>query len=260
MTNSTGRAGTAEDSPPPKPTVLAVSSTPFQAAAVFGSQLGQAEAYVRLLADTGISHGLIGPREAPRLWDRHVLNSAVVAPLFDVGATVADIGSGAGLPGIPLAIARPDLQLTLVEPLQRRVFWLRATLEELGLTNVTVHHGRAESLWSAGGFTYATARAVAATAELARITLPLLSENGRLHALKGDRAELELTRDQGALAALGAVDWQITRWGAGVVEPETVVLSVMVGTAAAGRSGSSSGVQKRRSGKRSSDPRRTGIR
>ncbi len=237
-----------------------VRSTPVQAAAVFGSRLGQAEAYVRLLADTGISHGLIGPREAPRLWDRHVLNSAVVAPLFSRGATVADIGSGAGLPGIPLAIARPDLQLTLVEPLQRRVVWLRATVEELGLTNVMVHHGRAESLWSTGGFAYATARAVAATAELARITLPLLSENGRLHALKGDRAELELTRDQRALTALGAVDCQITRWGAGVVLPETVVLSVTVGSAAAGSSGWSPGVEKRRSGRRSVARRGTGKR
>lgn len=250
-------AGADREGPPLTPTVPV---TPVQAAGVFGSQLGRAEAYVRLLADTGISHGLIGPREAPRLWDRHVLNSAVVAPLFSAGATVADIGSGAGLPGIPLAIARPDLQLTLVEPLQRRVIWLRGTVEELGLTNVTVHHGRAESLWSTDEFAYATARAVAATAELARITLPLLSENGRLHALKGDRAELELTRDQSALTALGAVDCQITRWGDGVVLPETVVLSVTVGSAVAGGSGSSPGVKKRRPGRRSAGRRGTGSR
>ena len=103
-----------------------------------------AEAYVALLADTGIAHGLIGPREAPRLWDRHVLNSAVVQPVFADGARVADIGSGAGLPGIPLAIARPDLQVVLVEPLPAPDHWLTSTIEELGLTNVKVHRGRAE--------------------------------------------------------------------------------------------------------------------
>ena len=121
-----------------------------------------------LLADTGISHGLIGPREAPRLWDRHVLNSAVVQPVFAEGARVADIGSGAGLPGIPLAIARPDLRMVLVEPLQRRTIWLTSTIQVLGLTNVEVHRGRAESLWGAERFRHVTARAVARTGELAR--------------------------------------------------------------------------------------------
>lgn len=235
----------------------AVPSTPVEAEVVFGAQLPLAEAYVRRLADTGISHGLIGPREAPRLWDRHVLNSAVVAPLFSAGATVADIGSGAGLPGIPLAIARPDLRVTLVEPLQRRVVWLQAAIDALDLKNVTVRRGRAESLWGATRFTYATARAVAATAELARITLPLLAENGVLHALKGDRAELELTRDQDALTQLGAVDCRITRWGAGLVEPETVVLSVAVGQVVAGGS-SAPQVQKRRPDKRYAGTRSSG--
>ncbi len=167
-----------------------------------GSRL--AEAYVDLLADTGISHGLIGPREAPRLWDRHVLNSAVVHPVFDHDSVVADIGSGAGLPGIPLAIVRPDLRLVLIEPLLRRTVWLTSTVAELGLTNVEVRRGRAESLWGQDRFHHITARAVARTGELARIGLPLLDAGGSLHALKGESAVTELAEDADELRSLGA--------------------------------------------------------
>ena len=190
-----------------------------------------AEAYVALLADTGIAHGLIGPREAPRLWDRHVLNSAVAAPVFDPDARVADIGSGAGLPGIPLAIVRPDLHLTLVEPLLRRTVWLTAAIDQLGLTNVDVHRGRAESLWGETRFRHVTARAVARTGELARLTLPLLEAGGSLHALKGGQVDEELEADAAQLRALGARRWSVSRFGAGVVDPETVVVSVEVDTA-----------------------------
>ena len=205
-----------------------VPPTPTVAATVFGPRLDVAEAYVALLADTGISHGLIGPREAPRLWDRHVLNSAVVQPVFAEGARVADIGSGAGLPGIPLAIARPDLQMVLVEPLQRRTIWLTSTIQALGLTNVEVHRGRAESLWGAERFRHVTARAVARTGELARITLPLLAAGGSLQALKGESAASELDEDAALLRSLGASRWSVARFGAGIVDPETVVLSVEV--------------------------------
>ena len=200
--------------------------TPPEAERVFGTRLHLAERYVAMLADTGISHGLVGPREADRLWERHVLNSAVVHPLFDEGATVADIGSGAGLPGIPLAIARPDLRVTLVEPLTRRTTWLEAALAELELDDVIVHRGRAESLWGGTRFRHVTARAVARTAELARVTLPLLEEGGSLHALKGERAEQELIEDTVALSAIGATRTWISRFGVGLVEPETVVLSI----------------------------------
>jgi 16S rRNA (guanine527-N7)-methyltransferase len=209
----------------------AVPPTPAVAVTVFGPRLGLAETYVALLADTGITHGLIGPREAPRLWDRHVLNSAVVEPAFSEGARVADIGSGAGLPGIPLAIARPDLQLVLVEPLLRRTVWLTSTIEELGLTNVEVHRGRAESLWGAQRFRHVTARAVARTGELARITLPLLSDGGSLQALKGESAGVELDEDADLLRSLGASRWSVSRYGAGIVDPETVVVSVEVDAA-----------------------------
>ncbi len=203
-----------------------VPPTPSGAVAVFGPRLGLAEAYVALLADTGIAHGLIGPREAPRLWDRHVLNSAVVQTLFDQGGEVADVGSGAGLPGIPLAIARPDLTLVLVEPLARRTLWLESTIDTLGLDHVTVHRGRAESLWGERRFGYVSARAVARTAELARVCLPLLQVGGSLHALKGDRAEQELAEDRDLLTAFGPLQTSISRHGAGVVDPETVVLTI----------------------------------
>lgn len=214
--------------------------TPTAARAVFGDRLPVAERYVELLADTGISHGLVGPREAPRLWDRHVLNSAVVQALFGEAADIADIGSGAGLPGIPLAIARPDLHVALVEPLLRRTTWLEAAVDELGLDNVEVYRGRAESLWGARRFGHVTARAVARTAELARLTLPLLEAGGSLHALKGDRAEQELADDGSVLAALGASRMWISRHGAGVVDPETVVLSLEVSVPVAMPSGTRS--------------------
>ncbi|MEP6629158.1 MAG: 16S rRNA (guanine(527)-N(7))-methyltransferase RsmG [Lapillicoccus sp.] len=202
-----------------------VPPTPAAAATVFGTRLELAERYVALLADTGISHGLIGPREAPRLWDRHVLNSAVVADLFGPGE-VADIGSGAGLPGIPLAIVRPDLAITLVEPLARRTSWLQSAIDALGLDNVTVHRGRAESLWGERRFAAVTARAVARTGELARVCLPLLLAHGSLHALKGDRAEQELAEDRDQLLRFGPVQTSISRHGAGLVDPETVVLTI----------------------------------
>jgi 16S rRNA (guanine527-N7)-methyltransferase len=202
--------------------------TPMVASAVFGDRVGLAEAYVDLLADTGISHGLIGPREAPRLWDRHVLNCAVAHPVFSEGTRVADIGSGAGLPGIPLAIARPDLRLVLVEPLLRRTAWLTTTVASLGLTNVEIHRGRAESLWGTDRFHHVTARAVARTGELARICLPLLQSGGSLVALKGEGAVTELEEDGDQLRSMGASRWEVARFGDGLVDPETVVVTVHV--------------------------------
>ena len=114
------------------------------AEAVFGDRFALAERFVEHLATSGIERGLLGPREVPRLWGRHVLNCAVVAELIGNGKSVCDVGSGAGLPGIALAIARPDLSLVLVEPLERRVAWLNEVVEDLGLDNVSVHRARAE--------------------------------------------------------------------------------------------------------------------
>lgn len=198
---------------------------------MFGSRLALAEAYAARLADTGISHGLIGPAEAPRLWERHVLNSAVVHPGLADGASVADVGSGAGLPGIPLAIVRPDLRVTLVDPLLRRTSWLEETVADLGLDNVRVVRGRAESLWGVERFRHVTARAVARTGELARLTLPLLEAGGSLLALKGENAPAELAEDAQSLGPLGATRWEVVRFGAGVVGTPTVVVVVQVETA-----------------------------
>lgn len=234
MTSSRPRpdleASAPEGLPPPR-----TPPTPSVAEEIFGARTRVAEAFVELLADTGISHGLIGPREGPRLWDRHVLNCAVVHPLFDEGAQVADVGSGAGLPGIVLAIVRPDLHLHLVEPLQRRTAWLSRAVAELALDNVTVHHGRAESLWGQRRFTSVTARAVARIGELARWCLPLLEAGGSLHALKGSRAGTELLEDAEAVGRAGGTDMQLHTLGVGTVDPPTTVLSVRVATEVSAR-------------------------
>jgi 16S rRNA (guanine527-N7)-methyltransferase len=238
-----------QQAPPPTPDVATV---------VFGSRVSLAERYVELLADTGISHGLLGPREAPRLWDRHVLNCAVVHPLFETGAHVADLGSGAGLPGIPLAIVRPDLRLTLVEPLLRRTTWLTAAVEELGLDNIVVHHGRAESLWGGPRYRHVTGRAVARIGELARIALPLVEAKGSLHALKGSSAVAELTEDAEQLRSLNVSRWTMASFGAGVVTPETVVVTVEVDEVIhpGRRQPRSAGQPRQRGGSRASSPRR----
>ncbi|WP_022923469.1 16S rRNA (guanine(527)-N(7))-methyltransferase RsmG [Serinicoccus marinus] len=165
---------------------------PPQAREVFGSRLTLAAEYADLLATTGIEHGLIGPREAERLWDRHLVNCAVLGELLDQGSSVIDLGSGAGLPGIVLAIARPDLWVDLVEPLLRRTTWLERTTADLGLPNVRVHRGRAEELAGVLSAPVVTARAVASLDKLVGWSVPLLEEGGRLLALKGEAAEREL--------------------------------------------------------------------
>lgn len=204
-------------------------SAPAAAQQLFKERLPLAVRYVELLSTTGISHGLVGPREARRLWERHVLNSAAIQPLFSESARVADVGSGAGLPGIPLAIARSDLAVTLVEPLLRRTTWLEAALCDLGMDNVTVVRARAEALWGSRRFEHVTARAVARTGELARLAVPLLTAHGSLHALKGERADAELVEDAPVLARLGATSWFVSRQGVGLVDPPVVVVSVVVG-------------------------------
>ncbi len=156
------------------------ATAPLSAARVFGPRLAMAEAFVAILADTGVSHGLIGPREVPILWERHVLNCAVVSEAFPEGAEIVDVGSGAGLPGLALAIARPDLHVHLVEPMLRRTTWLSDTITALGLDRVEVHRGRAEEFHGRLSAPYATARAVARIDKLARWTFPLLA--GRRHA------------------------------------------------------------------------------
>lgn len=207
----------------------AAPPAPPAAANVFGEGLDTARRYADLLAGPGVERGLIGPREVDRLWDRHLLNSAVIEELIPEGARVVDIGSGAGLPGVPLAIARRDLSVTLVEPMLRRVEFLEMAAAELGIA-VDIVRGRAEESAvreRAGSADAVVSRAVAPIDKLTRWSMPLLRPGGRMLALKGERAEAEVAAAGGALAALGAEDVHVVRCGTGRVNPPaTVVASV----------------------------------
>lgn len=196
------------------------------AEAVFGERLPLAERYVQHLATTGIERGLIGPREVSRLWARHVLNCAVVQEYIAPNVSVADVGSGAGLPGLCLAIARPDLKLTLIEPLERRVIWLNEVIEDLGLENVTVMRSRAEQAVGAVDADVVTARAVSALVGLLDITLPILRGTGELLALKGRSAAEEITKAKKKLNRYGARETEILTAGADLLEEPTTVVRV----------------------------------
>jgi 16S rRNA (guanine527-N7)-methyltransferase len=191
---------------------------------LFSDRAAAAYAYVSLLTGRGVERGLLGPREGSRIWHRHVLNCAVIAPAFGLGDRVCDIGSGAGLPGAVLAIARPDLQLTLVESLLRRATFLAEVVDELALSNVVVRRARAEELHGREIFDVVTARAVAPLDVLAGWALPLLEPGGELIALKGESAEQELASARTVLRRLGAVDERIERYGSGMVAPPTIVV------------------------------------
>lgn len=198
---------------------------------VFGERLNLARRYADLLAGAGVERGLIGPREVDRLWDRHILNSAAVAELIESGATVVDVGSGGGLPGLPLAIARPDLTITLVEPMQRRTEFLGEVVAALGLP-IEVCRGRADEanvVRSVGGADVVVSRAVADLAKLTRWCLPLLRPKGRMLALKGERAEAELAEHRGVLDRLGAVDLGVVRCGTSYLNQPTTVVSAVRG-------------------------------
>jgi 16S rRNA (guanine527-N7)-methyltransferase len=178
-------------------------ATPPVALTVFGERLPLAEQYVAALASDGIERGLIGPNEGPRLWERHVLGCALVSDLVESDRAVCDIGSGAGLPGIPLAIRRPDLRLTLVEPLQRRAGFLNDVVAALRLDNVEVVRARAEHLHGERRFPVVTSRAVAPIERLLSWSLPLVAAGGAVLAMKGRSAPDEAKEVQSALAAAG---------------------------------------------------------
>ena len=163
-------------------------------------------AYAERLATDGVVRGLIGPREAPRLWERHVVNCALLAPALPEGARVADIGSGAGLPGLVLAIARPDVTVTLVEPLLRRTTFLEETVAALDLTNVVVVRGRAEALHGASAFDVVTSRAVAPLDRLLEWSMPLVAPDGVLLAMKGSSAPEEVEAAATVLSRLGCAE------------------------------------------------------
>jgi len=205
---SPGSGDVSRETPPP------------HAAGVFASRLGLAEEYAYILATDGVLKGLIGPREVPRIWERHIMNSAVVSPRLPVGASVADIGTGAGLPGLVWAIARPDVRVSLVEPLLRRTTFLDDTVAALGLDNVTVVRSRAEDVQET--FDVVTARAVAALDKLGRWCMPLVSPGGVLLALKGRGAADEVTVATATLHRLGATSIVVTTYENGEI-PTTVV-------------------------------------
>lgn len=218
---------------------------PAAATDVFRGRLRLACNYVTALADTGVRHGLIGPREVPRVWERHMLNCAVLQELIPEAAVVADVGSGAGLPGVPLAIARPDVQVILVEPLLRRTRWLHTVVSEVGLSNVAVRRARAEALAGTLAVDVVTARAVSRLATLAVWCSPLLRPEGLFLAVKGSTAAEELAADAGALADAGLVGAAVVQVGSGLVEPPTTVVTAVKAAGAASARGRS------RSGRRS---------
>lgn len=208
-----------------------VELTEVEAAAaerIFGDRLELAKRYVEHLETSGIERGLIGPREVPRLWSRHVLNCAVVAELIAPNARVADVGSGAGLPGLCLAIARPDLELTLIEPLERRVAWLEEVVMDLQLDNVEIIRARAEAALGKVECSVVTARAVSALNTLAPLTIPLLGGEGELLAIKGRSASEEIEKAAKIIRKLGGVSTEVLTAGADILDEPTTVVRVKV--------------------------------
>lgn len=198
---------------------------------IFGDRLELARRYVGHLASSGMERGLIGPREVPRLWSRHVLNCAVIESEFPQGVAIADVGSGAGLPGLCLAIARPDLRLTLIEPLERRVVWLQEVIADLGLDNVTVVRGRGEQVAGTVDVDFVTARAVSALATLIPMTLPLLDGEGTLVAIKGRSAAEEVAKAAKAIRKYKGHSPEVRVVGDGLLAEPTTVVRIAVGGA-----------------------------
>jgi 16S rRNA (guanine527-N7)-methyltransferase len=200
---------------------------PAAAVAIFGDQIDQARSFAQTLAGDSDELGLLGPRELDKLWSRHILNSAVVAELVRPGDKVADVGSGAGLPGIPMAIARPDAQFVLIEPMERRSNWMLEVVEHLGLKNVRVLRSRAEDV-TEQDFDIVTARAVAALDKLLKMCLPLLKPGGALIALKGSKAAEEIANSKKLEKKLGISRFEILVCGEKFLpEPTSVVKTTL---------------------------------
>jgi 16S rRNA (guanine527-N7)-methyltransferase len=200
---------------------------PQSASQIFGDRIDLARDYARALVRDGDVLGLLGPREMPRLWSRHILNSAVVAELVTPGKSIGDIGSGAGLPGIPMAIALPDNHFTLIEPMERRSDWLMQMVTELGLDNVTVLRARAEEVGEV--FDITTARAVSALPKLLRMCIPLTRHGGEVLALKGSKAAVEIEESKKLQKKFGISSFEILHTGVDFLpEPTLVVRTKLV--------------------------------
>jgi 16S rRNA (guanine527-N7)-methyltransferase len=225
------------------PVLSPAPPAPPAAAVVYGDALPVLESYAALLAGPGVERGLLGPREAPRLWERHLLNSVGLADLLAPGAAVVDLGSGAGLPGVVLAAVRPDLHVVLLEPLLRRAGFLEQVVAALDLPNAVVRRGRAEELGGGrlagpgmpadGRVDAVVARAVAPLERLAGWALPLLRPGGRLLALKGASAEAELAAAAPALSAAGARSSRVVEVGDAAQLTAGRVIEVVAGAASA---------------------------
>ena len=212
-----------------------VPNVPGAAADVFGDRLEVAERYTAILAGDGVERGLLGPREIDRLWVRHILNCGALGELVTAGETVVDIGSGAGLPGIPLALSRPDIQVVLVEPLLRRSEFLREVVADLGL-DVVVVRGRAEDAEVRkllGESDAVTSRAVTSLDKLTKWSLPLMRRGGRMLAMKGEKAGAEVEEHRRVMEAMGAVDVRVVRCGVSYLSPPATVVIATRGTATA---------------------------
>jgi 16S rRNA (guanine527-N7)-methyltransferase len=194
---------------------------------VFSGSLPLAEAYADALAREATVRGLIGPREVPRLWERHLLNCALVTELVPASASVCDIGSGAGLPGIVMAIRRPDLTVTLVEPLLRRTSFLEEIVARLGLNRVHVARTRAEALHGTQVFDVVTSRAVAPLDKLAAWSLPLARSGGALLAMKGSSAQAELDSATRAIRDGHGARSEVVELGAEILDPPVRVVRIV---------------------------------
>lgn len=209
------------------PEVFEPESEPAVAAQIFGAGIDQARAYALALIRDGDTLGLLGPREMPKIWTRHILNSAVVAELIQPGQKVADVGSGAGLPGIPMAIVRPDAEFVLIEPMERRATWLAEQVKALNLKNVRVVRARAEEVGEA--FDVVTARALSALPKLLRQCVPMTLNGGQILALKGSRAADEIEEAKSLQKKLRIASFEIVMTGAELLaEPTLVVRTTLV--------------------------------
>jgi 16S rRNA (guanine527-N7)-methyltransferase len=206
-----------------------VPPPPAEAADVFGASLPLAERYVQMLAGPGVTRGLLGPREVPRLWSRHVLNCAAVADLVPRPATLIDLGSGAGLPGIVLALLLPDVQVTLLERMERRTIFLDECIQELGLRNTQVCRATAEEVAGKLQADVLTARAVAPLDRLAGLAAGLVRRGGLILAVKGAAAQEEVAQARPALRRLGMRDVAVVRAGDGKVDRAATVVRMVAG-------------------------------
>lgn len=205
-----------------------LETEPTAASEIAGDRLATLRKFTEDLAERGEPLGLIGPLERPRIWTRHILNSALLAPLVTSGARVADIGTGGGMPGLVLAIVRPDAHFLLIEPMERRCAWLTEQISTLGLENAEVKRGRAEEFHGAFEVDQVTARAVSALRKLVPVAAPLVRDGGELLLLKGSSVELEIEAAQKQLKKHRVRDVRVDELGVGLLTETTRVMRARI--------------------------------